>query len=613
MDVVTYSRRLAACVNAGVPVTEAAAVLAGDDPTNSVARDLAVRLAAGEPLAGALRRHTEWFPPYFIALVEAGEAGGWLDSTLAAAAAELARTDDAERRLCRGWRLPGRQRQLRQLATVARTCGRLAALAEGGIPFVEALELTAASVVDEPVRRSLRAARRAVEETGSLARSREPLLSPLLWRVLTLGSLTGTFPTILHELGNCYEYELALRLAGRGAKARRRIATAVFARKFAALLRCGVPVTASMELLAAEYPESSPERKALTRPQADRGYRLSELLATSGLFEEWQLDVIDLAETDGRLEAAFQDLADYLVCPDEATAVGAIRKLAFLGRWAVDPGRIALRVFGVSNQPFSRLIGSRGLSELDAGLLNAGETGLDRNAALQAVEGLHTLYRELPDTVQADDCCFLAGWAATCRLGLAIDVALDLLEAELPRMAECIQSIRHAIGGDPARLTSKRLVRAGLAPWLAVGIAAGAASDMLGDALERLAACERIRLRRRRASLLRGGPIRRRAALAHASRVAGTLLGLGATFEDALEAVASGSGDHMTDHALHRVYLAVAQGTPLSRAVAAEPVFPMLWTAWIGWGEQTGALGDHLLKIADLLEMELGTNRSFGE
>jgi type II secretory pathway component PulF len=95
--------------------------------------------------------------------------------------------------------------------------------------------------------------------------------------------------------------------------------------------------------------------------------------------------------------------------------------------------------------------------------------------------------------------------------------------------------------------------------------------------------------------------------------VLGTLLGLGAPFEEALDAAASSTGDHMTDQALRRVYLAVAQGTPLSRAVAAEPVFPPLWTAWIGWGEQTGALGDHLLKIADLLEMELGTDRSFGE
>jgi len=279
----------------------------------------------------------------------------------------------------------------------------------------------------------------------------------------------------------------------------------------------------------------------------------------------------------------------------------------------VDPGRIALRVFGVSNQPFSRLLAGRGLSELDAAILDAGETSLDRTAALRAVEGLHTLYRELPDTVQADDCCFLAGWAATCRLGMAIDLALDLLEAELPRMAECIQSIRHATGGELTRLTPKRLVRAGLAPWLAAGIAAGAAVGDLGDALERLAACERVRLCRRRAPLVCGGPIRRRAALAHASRVAGTLLGLGATFEDTLGAVASSSGDRTTDQAFRRVYLAVARGTPLSRAVAAEPAFPPLFIAWIGWGEQTGALGDHLVKIAELYEMELGTDRSFGE
>lgn len=605
MDVVTYSRRLAACVNAGVPVAEAAAVLASDDPTNAVARDLAVRLAAGELLAGALRRHTEWFPPYFIALVEAGEVGGWLDNTLAAAADELALTDDAERRLCRGWRLPGRQRGLCQLAAVARTCGRLAALVEWGILLVDALELTAASVIDEPVRRSLRAARQAVEATGSLARSRKPLLPPLLWRVLNLGSLTGTFPTILHEMGSCFEYELALLLAGRGAKARRRIATAVFTRKFAALLRCGVPVTASMELLAAEYPESSPVRKALTRPQADRGYRLSELLATSGLFEEWQLDVIDLAETDGRLDVAFQDLADYLVCPDEATSAGTIRKLAFLGRWDALLDRAICRAFGTAPRPLSQLLEDRGLSALEPALLDAGEADGDLATALSAVEGLHALQREIPDTISADECRFLAGWAAAIRLGIDLDECLRLLQEDQPRMAETIRFIRHAIAEDPGRLTLKRLTRSGLVPWIASGIAAGATHGLLSEALDRLATCERIRLRRQRVPLLRGRPIRRRAALAHASRVAGTLLGLGATVEDALDAVASGSGDRATDQAIRRVYLAVARGTPLSRAVATEPVFPPLWTAWVGWGESSGALDVQLLKIADLYEAEL--------
>ncbi|HOT00449.1 MAG TPA: type II secretion system F family protein [Acidobacteriota bacterium] len=605
MNEVTYSRRLAVCMTAGVPVAEVAAVLARDDPADAVARDLAVRLAAGEPLAGALRRHPERFPAFFIALVEAGEFSGNLDGCLAGGAAELARAAAVEHRLERSWQLPGTRRRLMRLAAIARYCARLALLVDAGVPVVEAFSIIAASVADASIRSSLLAARQAIEITGSLARCREPLPPPLLWQVLNLGSLSSTFTTILREMGACYEAELTLRLGARGAARERRICAAVFVRKFAALFRCGVPVITILELLAGEDDVSPRVREALARPPADRGYRLTDLLARTGLFDEWHLDALDMAETAGRLDDGLSDLADILSYPDEATSVGSVRKAAFLSRWALDPGRIALRVFGVSNQSFSRLLAGRGLSALDAAILDAGETGLDRAAALSAVAGLHTLYGELPDTVQADDCCFLAGWAAACRMGLAVDAALALLEGELPRMAASIQSIRHAIGGESIRLTPKRLVRAGLAPWLAVGIAAGAAVGVLGDALERLAACERIRLCRRRAPLLRGGPDRRRAALTHATRVLGTLLGLGAPIEEALDATASCSGDRSTDQAFRRVYLAVARGMSLSRAVAAEPVFPPLFAAWVGWGEIAGALDAHLLKIADLYEAEM--------
>mgnify|MGYP000496735606 FL=1 len=605
MDEVKYSRRLAMCVGAGVPLAEIGAVLARDDPADAVARDLAVRLAAGEPLAGALRRHPGVFPAYFAALVEAGEHGGYLDNSLAAGAAELVRTAQAASRLRRGWRSPGKRRRLLRLAAVARSCARLALLADGGIPLPDALSLTAASVNDIPIRSGLLAARQAVETDGSLTRSREPFLTPLLWQVLNVGSLTGTFAAMVREMGGCSDAELELRHTARGAARERRVRAAVFARTFAAMFRCGVPVVTILELLAEEYAASPRVRAALTRPPADRGFRLTDLLIQTGLFDEWHLDVLDTAETSGRLDEGFLDLANVLAHPDEATPAGAVRKAAFLSRWAVDPGRVALRVFGISNQPFSQLLAGRGVSGLDAALLDAGEAVGQRAAALAEVEGLHALYRELPDTLSADDCCFLAGWAATWRLGIGIDAAFDLLETELPRMALCIQFLRHAIGGDPERLTPKRLVRAGLAPWLAAGIAAGAAGGRLGDALERLVACERIRLRRRRAPLLRGGPIRRRAALAHTSRVLGTLLGLGAPFEEALDAAAASSGERTMGKVFRRVYLTVARGTPLSRAVAVEPVFPPLFTAWIGWGETAGALDAHLLKIAELYEAEL--------
>lgn len=609
VDAVKYSRRLAMCVNVGVPAAEAAAVLAREEPENAVIRDLAVRLAAGEPLAGTLRRHPEFFPAYFTALIEAGENGGWLDDALVTAARELERTADQERCLSLGWRLPARQRRLMHLAAVARYCARLAALADGGIPLPEALTLTAASVTDASVRRGLLAAHQAVEAGGSLARSHEPLQPPFLWRALSLGSQTSTFATIVREVGACYDIELDLRLAHPRKSDERRITAAVFARKFAALFRCGVPLVTILELLAEEFPESSAARRALVRPPADRGYRLTELLAAAGLFDGWQLDLIDTAERDGRLDVACMDLAGILAHPDEPTAPGTVRKLALLSRWALVPGHAVYSVFGDTGQPLSRLLAGRELSVLDATLLDTGQAAGGQAAALAEVDRLHTLAGELPDSAEADDCRFLAAWAAAMRLGIGLGETLGLLEEEHPRMTKVARAIRHAIGEDPERLTPKRLLRSGLAPWLAAGIAAGAAGGFPADALDRLVECERVRLRRRKPPLVHRGAYRRRAALAHASRVLGTLTGLGVPFPDALDAATAAAGDRWVGKTFRRVHRVVARGGSFARAVAEEAAFPPLFAAWIGWGETSGALDAHLIRIADLYETELKSRR----
>jgi type II secretory pathway component PulF len=609
VDAVKYSRRLAMCVTVGVPAAEAAAVLAREEPEDPVIRDLAVRSAAGAPLAGALRRYPDIFPAYFTALIESGESGGWLDDALGSAAKELERTADMDRRLCLGGRLPAKQRRLMHLAAVARYCARLATLVDGGIPLLEALTLTAASVIDPSVRRGLLAAHQAVDAGGSLARSHEPLQPPFLWRALCLGSLTSTFAAIVREVGGCYDAELNLRLTHPRKSAERRITAAVFARKFAALFRCGVPLVTILELLAEEFPESSAARKALTRPSADRGYRLTELLAATGLFERWQLDLIDTAERAGRLDEAFMDLAGILNRPDEPTSSGTVRKLALLSRWAIVPGHAVYSVFGATGQTLSRLLAGRELSALDAALLDAGQVAGEQAAALAVVDQLHTLEEELPASADADDCRFLAGWAAGMRLGMGIGETLGLLEEDHPRRAKVAQAIRHAIGEDPQRLTLKRLLRSGIAPWMAAGIAAGAASGFLVEALDRIVECERFRLRRRRPPLLHRGAFRRRAALAHTSRVLGVLMGLTVPFEDALDAAASASCDRAAEKAFRRVRRAVAGGASFARAVGDDPAFPPLFAAWIGWGEAAGALDAHLVKIADLYETELADGR----
>lgn len=91
-DLVVYSRQLSTLVRAGLPLTESfdALVEQTRNPTLRAATEEMRRdIASGSTLTGAMKKHPKVFPELYIALAEAGELGGMLDTTLDAAAAQL--------------------------------------------------------------------------------------------------------------------------------------------------------------------------------------------------------------------------------------------------------------------------------------------------------------------------------------------------------------------------------------------------------------------------------------------------------------------------------------------------------------------------------------------
>lgn len=84
-DVTNFTRQFATMVNAGLPVTEALAILRlqSESSLQPIIAKVLADIEDGESLSKSLSKHPTAFSPTYIALIKAGETGGVLDKVLA--------------------------------------------------------------------------------------------------------------------------------------------------------------------------------------------------------------------------------------------------------------------------------------------------------------------------------------------------------------------------------------------------------------------------------------------------------------------------------------------------------------------------------------------------
>ena len=95
------------------------------------------------------------------------------------------------------------------------------------------------------------------------------------------------------------------------------------------------------------------------------------------------------------------------------------------------------------------------------------------------------------------------------------------------------------------------------------------------------------------------GPVFRKTAISRFSRTFGTLLGSGVPILQALNIVRETAGNVVVANMVSSVHDAVKEGEKITVPLRASSVFPPMTIGMVDIGEQTGALPDMLLKIAD--------------
>ena len=101
------------------------------------------------------------------------------------------------------------------------------------------------------------------------------------------------------------------------------------------------------------------------------------------------------------------------------------------------------------------------------------------------------------------------------------------------------------------------------------------------------------------------GSLVRRSAISRMTRTLGTLLASGVPVLQALQIVRDTTGNAVISRAIQNVHDAVKEGESMTNPLATSKVFPPMVISMVEVGEETGALPDMLLRIANTYDDEV--------
>jgi len=101
------------------------------------------------------------------------------------------------------------------------------------------------------------------------------------------------------------------------------------------------------------------------------------------------------------------------------------------------------------------------------------------------------------------------------------------------------------------------------------------------------------------------GPVIRKAVVGRFARTLGTLVSNGVPILQALNIVKETTGNTIVSDAVANVHTSVQEGETITAPLRASGVFPAVVVGMVDIGEQTGALPEMLLKIADTYDDEV--------
>jgi type IV pilus assembly protein PilC len=333
-DMVLFTRQMATMIGAGIPLLEALEVQAeqvSDKGFSLAIRRIAENVRTGSDLSAALAVYPKVFRPIYINMIRAGEASGQLDEILI----RLAEYQEASVAL---------KREIKSAMTypvisLALITGITLFLMVGILPkFKQIFDNLMAS---NP-KASLPGITKFMLTLSLLMRD-----NFLIGAVALVGLIIAVVVYTRTGPGEYQWHWLKLRLPIFGSLFRK-VAMSRFSRTFATLIRSGVPILGSLDIVAGTSGNRIVEDAVLAAKESVRqGNTLAEPLAASGVFPPMVTRMISIGEKSGAMESLLLKISEFYDQQVSATveSLTSLIEPLMIGVMGVMVGSIVLSVF----------------------------------------------------------------------------------------------------------------------------------------------------------------------------------------------------------------------------------------------------------------------------
>jgi len=317
-EIVIFSRQLATMVDSGIPLVQALDILCEQIET-PVFKSILVKIKddveTGSSLSDALGRHPAVFSTLYVNMVRAGESSGALDDILDRLAAYLEKANMLQRKVKSSLVYPAVVVTMAILITlvmlikVIPTFKGIFAMLGGTLPLPTRILI----LVSDTIR------------------------GMFLYVVAVIVAIVFALKKYLKTAQGKENFDkMLLRLPILGALFRK-VAVAKFSRTLATLIKSGVPILVSLEIVGKTAGNAVIEKAVESvRKGIKEGENIADPLAKSGAFPPMVVRMIKVGEQTGELEKMLTKIADFYEDQVDAAVSGLTSLIepliiAFLG------------------------------------------------------------------------------------------------------------------------------------------------------------------------------------------------------------------------------------------------------------------------------------------
>jgi len=293
-DLAVFTRQFSVMIDAGLPLVQCLEILAGQQENKTFETVLTATRASvegGSTLSGAMRQHEKVFDALYVNLVEAGEAGGILDTILQRLASYIEKNVKLKRAVKSALVYP--------VAVLLVAGGVITLLLWKVVPIFATLFLGLG--VDLPL------PTRIVITLSNFVGS----IFGLLILVFLAGAVVALKLWYATTNGRYLLDGLLLKMPLVGLLLRK-ICVARFTRTLGTLISSGVPILEGLDITARTAGNAVIEKALLqVRKSVEQGKNLADPLKETDVFPGMVTQMIGVGEQTGAMDAMLQKIADF--------------------------------------------------------------------------------------------------------------------------------------------------------------------------------------------------------------------------------------------------------------------------------------------------------------